>query len=90
VCEIGGAMDYQIIDADGHVIEDDSLFDYLESSYRAHDHQLSWDRLFPSLDFHHIGADDILHEIQEVTEAPLADEDKRAVLRDNAKRFYQI
>jgi hypothetical protein len=48
-------MEYKIIDADGHVIEDDSLFDYLDSSYRAHDHQLSWDRLFPSLDFHHIG-----------------------------------
>jgi predicted TIM-barrel fold metal-dependent hydrolase len=48
-------MDYKIIDADGHVIEDDSLFDYLDLSYRAQDHQLSWDRLFPSLDFHHIG-----------------------------------
>ena len=26
-------MDYKIIDADGHVIEDDSLFDYLDLSY---------------------------------------------------------
>ena len=48
-------MDYKIIDADGHVLEDDGLFDYLEPSYRARDHQLSWDRLFPSLDFHHTG-----------------------------------
>ncbi|MGH7854392.1 MAG: amidohydrolase family protein, partial [Candidatus Binatia bacterium] len=48
-------MEYKIIDADGHVIEDESLFDFLEKSYREQDHQLSWDRLFPSLDFHHIG-----------------------------------
>ena len=48
-------MDFKIIDADGHVIEDDTLFDYVEASYRERDHQLSWDRLFPSLDFHHIG-----------------------------------
>ena len=48
-------MDYKIIDADGHVIEDDSLFEYLDLSYRLQDHQISWDRLFPSLDFHHIG-----------------------------------
>ena len=48
-------MDFKVIDADGHVIEDESLFDFLDSSYRERDHQLSWDRLFPSLDFHHIG-----------------------------------
>lgn len=48
-------MDFKIIDADGHVIEDESLFDFVESSYKERDHQLSWDRLFPSLDFHHIG-----------------------------------
>ena len=47
-------MDYKIIDADGHVLEDESLFDYFDS-YREKDFQLSWDRLFPSLDFHHIG-----------------------------------
>ena len=43
-------MDYKTIDADGHVMEDESLFEYLES-YRERDFQLSWDRLFPSLDF---------------------------------------
>ena len=48
-------MEFKTIDADGHVIEDDSLFDYVDASYRERDHQLSWDRLFPSLDFHHIG-----------------------------------
>jgi predicted TIM-barrel fold metal-dependent hydrolase len=32
--------------------------------------------------------DDILHEIEEVAEAPISDEDKRAVLRENAKHFY--
>jgi hypothetical protein len=47
-------MDYKIVDADGHVMEDESLFDYFDS-YREKDFQLSWDRLFPSLDFHHIG-----------------------------------
>jgi predicted TIM-barrel fold metal-dependent hydrolase len=46
--------------------------------------------LFASDFPHEIGPGDILHEIEEVTEAPLADEDKKAVLRDNAKRFYQI
>lgn len=39
---------------------------------------------------HEIGPDDIMHEIEEVSEAPLAGEDKRAVLRENAKRFYRI
>jgi predicted TIM-barrel fold metal-dependent hydrolase len=34
--------------------------------------------------------DDTLHEIEEVAEAPISDEDKKAVLRKNAKRFYQI
>ena len=48
-------MEFKPIDADGHVIEDDGLFDYVDASYRERDHQLSWDRLFPSLDFHHIG-----------------------------------
>jgi len=31
-----------------------------------------------------------LHEIEEVAGAPISDQDKRAVLRENAKRFYQI
>jgi len=48
-------MGVKVIDADGHVIEDETLFDYLEGSYRKLDHQLSWERMFPSLDFHHIG-----------------------------------
>ena len=39
---------------------------------------------------HEIAAEDILHEIEEVLEAPLTDGDKKAVLRENAKRFYQI
>ena len=30
-------MNYQIIDADGHVIEDESLFDFLDGSYRERD-----------------------------------------------------
>jgi predicted TIM-barrel fold metal-dependent hydrolase len=46
--------------------------------------------LFASDFPHEIGPDDILHEIEEVAEAPITDEDKRAVLRENAKRFYQI
>jgi predicted TIM-barrel fold metal-dependent hydrolase len=46
--------------------------------------------LFASDFPHEIGPDDILHEIEEVMEAPLRDEDKRAVLRENARRFYQI
>jgi predicted TIM-barrel fold metal-dependent hydrolase len=37
-----------------------------------------------------IGPDDILHEVEEVAEAPISDADKRAVLRENARRFYQI
>ena len=48
-------MGVKVIDADGHVIEDETLFDYLEGSYRKLDHQLSWERMFPSLDFHHTG-----------------------------------
>jgi len=48
-------MEVKVIDADGHVMEDETLFDFLEGSYRQRDRQLSWDRLFPSLDFHHIG-----------------------------------
>ena len=48
-------MKRTVIDADGHVMEDDTLMDYIDSSYRNRDHLLSWDRLFPSLDFHHIG-----------------------------------
>jgi hypothetical protein len=39
---------------------------------------------------HKIGPDDILHEIEDVAGAPISDADKRAVLRENAKRFYQI
>jgi predicted TIM-barrel fold metal-dependent hydrolase len=31
-----------------------------------------------------------MHEIEEVAEAALSDEDKRAVLRENARRFYKI
>jgi predicted TIM-barrel fold metal-dependent hydrolase len=31
-----------------------------------------------------------LHEIEEVAGAPLSDQDKKAILRENAKRFYQI
>jgi predicted TIM-barrel fold metal-dependent hydrolase len=46
--------------------------------------------LFASDFPHEIDPDDILHEIEEVAEAPITDEDKRAVLRENAKRFYQI
>jgi predicted TIM-barrel fold metal-dependent hydrolase len=46
--------------------------------------------LFASDFPHEIAADDILHEIEEVTEAPISAEDKRAVLRENAKCFYQI
>jgi predicted TIM-barrel fold metal-dependent hydrolase len=46
--------------------------------------------LFASDFPHEIGPDDILHEIEEVAEAPLSADDKRAVLRDNAKRFYGI
>jgi len=46
--------------------------------------------LFASDFPHEIGPDDILHEIEEITEAPLSDQDKKAVLRDNAKRFYRI
>ena len=49
------------------------------------------DMLVFASDFpHEIGPDDILHEIEEVAEAPISDADKRAVLRDNAKRFYQL
>lgn len=48
-------MEIKVIDADGHVMEDESLFDYVEGSYRQRDHQLGWDRMFPSLDFHHVG-----------------------------------
>jgi len=46
--------------------------------------------LFASDFPHEIGPDDILHEIEEVAEAPISNEDKRAVLRENARRFYQI
>ena len=76
-------MDYKIIDADGHVIEDDSLFDYLDLSYRAQDHQLSWDRLFPSLDFHHIGG----HSTRNKKSFGGG---KRVGLRENVRRFYGI
>jgi hypothetical protein len=38
-----------------------------------------------------IGPDNILHEIEDVAEAPMiSDADKCAVLRENARRFYQI
>jgi predicted TIM-barrel fold metal-dependent hydrolase len=46
--------------------------------------------LFASDFPHEIGPDDIMHEIEEVSEATLSDEDKRAVLRENARRFYKI
>ena len=39
---------------------------------------------------HEIGPDDILHEIEEVMEAPISADDKRGVLRENAKRFYRV
>ena len=46
--------------------------------------------LFASDFPHEIGPDDILHEIEEIDEAPLSDQDKKAVLRENAKCFYGI
>ena len=53
---------------------------------RAGNHHFLFASDFP----HEIGPDDILHEIEEVAEAPISDEDKRAVLRENAKRLYCI
>ena len=47
--------------------------------------------LFASDFPHEIGPGDIGHEIAEVAENPtLTDEDKAAILADNARRFYRL
>jgi predicted TIM-barrel fold metal-dependent hydrolase len=46
--------------------------------------------LFASDFPHEIGPDDILHEIEEVMAAPISAQNKRAVLRENAKRYYRL
>jgi predicted TIM-barrel fold metal-dependent hydrolase len=54
---------------------------------RAGNHHFLFASDFP----HEIGPEDILHEIDEVLEAPeLSAADKQAILRENAKRFYQF
>ena len=44
-----------VIDADGHVLEDESLVDYIEGLYRSKTSIRTLSRVFPSLDFHHLG-----------------------------------
>lgn len=48
-------MTRTVIDADGHVIEDQSIVDYIEEPYRSKASKRILTRVFPSLDFHHLG-----------------------------------
>ena len=48
-------MSLPVIDADGHVIEDESIVDYIEEPYRSQASKRILTRVFPSLDHHHLG-----------------------------------
>ena len=48
-------MSLPVIDADGHVIEDESIVDYIEEPYRSKASKRILTRVFPSLDHHHLG-----------------------------------
>ena len=48
-------MSLPVIDADGHVIEDESIVDYIEEPYRSRASKRILTRVFPSLDHHHLG-----------------------------------
>ncbi len=48
-------MESKVVDGDGHVLEDNLLLDYFDTSCLGKNFKLSFDRMFPSLDFHHTG-----------------------------------
>ena len=48
-------MDRWVIDADGHVLEDESISEYIEEPYRSQASKRTLRRVFPSRDFHHRG-----------------------------------
>ena len=76
-----------VIDADGHVLEDESFVDYAYQVERVGNQHFLFASDFP----HEIGPDQIFHEIDEVRHYPgLTEKDKEAILADNAKQFYQF
>ena len=48
-------LDRWVIDADGHVLEDESISEYIEEPYRSQASKRTLRRVFPSRDFHHRG-----------------------------------
>jgi predicted TIM-barrel fold metal-dependent hydrolase len=47
-------MQGTVVDADGHVMEDETIADYIEEPYRSKGQLLTMSRIFPNFDFHHL------------------------------------